>query len=61
MSGLGESEWLLQRLCESLVRLAKRPSVHDGEAKVDNNKVGGEDERCTGEQATVVKTDEQRQ
>jgi potassium channel subfamily K len=27
MSGLSESEWLLERLCESLVRLAKKPYV----------------------------------
>ena len=31
MSGLSESEWLLQRLCESLVRLAKKPYVPRGE------------------------------
>lgn len=27
MSGLSESEWLLERLCESLVRLEKRKEV----------------------------------
>ncbi|KAJ4353628.1 Potassium channel [Didymosphaeria variabile] len=48
MSGLTESEWLLQRLCESLVRLAKKPYVPVGEQEL---KRGGtrEDEGVDGE------------
>lgn len=30
MSGLSESAWLLERLCESLVRLAKKPYAAGG-------------------------------
>lgn len=48
MSGLSESEWLLERLCESLVRLAKKPYVGDGGPK---SKEGGsrEDKRFNEE------------
>lgn len=34
MSGLVESEWLLNRLCESLIRLSKKAHTLEGETKV---------------------------
>jgi potassium channel subfamily K len=70
MSGLGESEWLLQRLCESLVRLAKKPSVSEGKPEIAASDVKGNPEAASrgqreekagaGHQAAAVRTDDYR-
>ncbi|KAK7180462.1 hypothetical protein DPSP01_010001 [Paraphaeosphaeria sporulosa] len=44
MSGLSESEWLLERLCESLIRLAKKPYNVRGEVRLETGEgVDGDD------------------
>jgi potassium channel subfamily K len=40
MSGISESEWLMGRLCESLVRLEKRREVGEGERQVSGGEEG---------------------
>lgn len=68
MSGLGESEWLLQRLCESLVRLAKKSYVYEGKPEIAASDVKGNSEAASrgqrvedadaGHQAAAVRTDD---
>ena len=71
MSGLNESEWLLQRLCESLIRLSKRAYVPQSVAEcresgagegvdmVDDEKAAGKAD--AGEEAVVPKNVEETQ
>ncbi|KAF9730865.1 potassium channel [Paraphaeosphaeria minitans] len=44
MSGLSESEWLLERLCESLIRLAKKPYGAKGRRGLEMKEEGTDED-----------------
>lgn len=48
MSGLSESEWLLERLCESLIRLAKKPYAPTSERERERGDEGVDGEVVDG-------------